>query len=241
MAAETGNPEHVRIVARVCTDLFGPSPELTAPPGYPDSLALCIVDAVQSPGVKYVTVERVVRRYRSYRAESGGNADKDGASELLDTFSELGGVVGWIKRIGTYNRTPPRQGAPYKAAAIRESAHEFLDVGVTSAMDLRNVANAADSLASVRDRWIRVIGQTSGVTWHYLLMLAGVPGVKADRMTAKFVSRVLFEGRERVQPEIAAAIVSHAADELGVSRTVLDYYVWQWQRRQQREPRAFVS
>lgn len=35
-----------------------------APERYPDSLALCFVDSVQSTGVKYPSVEKVVARYR---------------------------------------------------------------------------------------------------------------------------------------------------------------------------------
>ncbi|WGJ88050.1 hypothetical protein [Gordonia sp. SMJS1] len=42
-------------------------------PGYSDGLALCVIDSVQSTGVSYSSVEKVVARYRSYRREQGGD------------------------------------------------------------------------------------------------------------------------------------------------------------------------
>jgi hypothetical protein len=74
-----------------------------APKGYPNSLALCIVDSVQSTGVTYTSVERVVARYRAYRWDRGGDPTTDGTVELLATFTETDGPDGWAKRIGTRN------------------------------------------------------------------------------------------------------------------------------------------
>jgi len=42
-----------------------------APDGYPDSLALCIIDSIYSTGARYSSVVNVVGRYRDYRTGQG--------------------------------------------------------------------------------------------------------------------------------------------------------------------------
>ena len=61
-------------------------------------------------------------------------------------------------------------------------------------------------------------------------MLAGVPGVKPDRMICRFVRHSLDTRTDRVTPEFAEAIVTAAAGELGMSATALDQAIWRWQR-----------
>lgn len=68
------------------------------PTGYPDGLALCVIDSIQSVGVR-CSVENVVQRYRGFQ---GNDAATDGMPELSRTFASLG-VDGWVQRIGTRN------------------------------------------------------------------------------------------------------------------------------------------
>jgi len=56
-----------------------------------------------------------------------------------------------------------------------------------------------------------------------LLMLAGVPGVKADRMVLRYVSGALGHVVGAVE---AATLVSGLADSRGPSRTKLDHAIW---------------
>lgn len=51
-------------VAEACKGLDG-WPEITAPDGYPTSLALCTLDSLWSMGVRYSGVVNVLDRYRS--------------------------------------------------------------------------------------------------------------------------------------------------------------------------------
>src|SRR5512139_1971253 len=95
---------------------LGPTVEWATPDGYPDSLALCLIDSIQSIGQKYGGVRSVVRRYRDFRASQGGDAERDGAVELAATFDELGSVDSWASKIGTHNRVYSRGEAPLKAA-----------------------------------------------------------------------------------------------------------------------------
>ena len=48
--------EQLQALAEACEQFRG----ATAPDGYPDGLALCVIDSVQSTGVTYSSVENVV-------------------------------------------------------------------------------------------------------------------------------------------------------------------------------------
>ncbi|SET33303.1 hypothetical protein [Geodermatophilus poikilotrophus] len=217
------------LVAR-CRPLLGDLRQLATPPTYPDSLALCVIEAVQSPGISHSVVEAVVGRYRAYRATSGGNADTDGAVELLASFRDLG-TEGWMKQIGTRNRTPPRPGAPFKAEVIERAASVLVELGAASTAEVRVAAEDPAKLAELHAGWSAVVGRGTGATWHYLLILAGVPGVKPDRLIARFVSDATGVPSRLLETAAAGRLLELAATELGVSSAILDFHVWDWQRR----------
>lgn len=218
-------PEQLQSLIARCEQFRGAS----APSGYLDGLALCIVDSVQSTGVTYSSVEKVVDRYRAYRRVQGGDPSCDGVPELLATFDELGGPEGWAEQIGNRNRTSTRSGA-LKAEAIRAAAQALGAQDIATAADLHEAAADQDRLARLGTAWRAVVGQSSGITWHYMQMLAGIPGVKPDRMICRFVADSLTVPRKSIATEFAGAIVTAAAESLEMSPTDLDHAIWQWQR-----------
>lgn len=201
-----------------------------APEGYRGSLALCIVDSVQSTGVRYASVVKVVNAYRDYRRIQGGDPATDGVPELLQTFDELGGPEAWASKIGNQNKTSTRPNAPLKAVAIRDAAAALVSVEVTTTQALRETAKNPDKLRVVEAAWRAVVAQRSGITWHYMQMLAGIPGIKPDRMIVRFVADALGLPRTRVSPSFASEILTEAASRMKVSPTDLDHGIWQWQR-----------
>ncbi|MCZ4537946.1 hypothetical protein QBL07_000135 (plasmid) [Gordonia rubripertincta] len=200
-----------------------------APPGYRDALALCVIDSVQSTGVNYSSVENVVARYRSHRRERGGDPNADGVAELLATFDELDGANGWAQKIGNNNRTSTSSGV-LKSEAILDAARVLDSAGISTAADLREAAQNEAQLARIRVGWCAVTGQSSGITWHYMQMLAGIPGVKPDRMICRFVADALGLPRRGVTPQFSLEILTAAATDMGMSPTDLDHAVWQYQR-----------
>lgn len=199
------------------------------PGGYRDGLALCVIDSVQSTGVTYSSVGKVLDRYRAYRREQRGEPAIDGVAELLATFDELDGPDGWAARIGTRNRTSTRGGV-LKSEAIRDAARVLAAEGIATAAGLRAAADDEVRLEQVRKAWCAVKGQRSGITWRYVLMLAGVSGVKPDRMIIRFVADALEVPRRSVGSEFAAEIVTAASPELDMSATTLDHAIWRFQR-----------
>src|SRR4051794_40015810 len=199
------------------------------PNGYRGSLALCIIDSIYSTGAHYSSVVNVVRRYRDYRADQGGDANADGTSELLATIDELGGADHWASRIGNRRPTSTAKGAPLKAEAIREVAEALSNLSIRSADELRSAAADVTSLRSAKKAWTATPGQRSGLTWEYALMLAGVPGVKADRMVTRYVARALGRGVEEVSQAEATDLVRRLAQVNGWDVIQTDHAIWRFE------------
>ncbi len=115
------------------------------------------------------------------------------------------------------------------------AAQALLLEGVLATQDLRDAASEAEAQERIQGEWLKVPGQRSGITWHYVRMLAGVPGVKPDRMIIRFVAQALDLPARQVSPEFAREAVTGAAREMGVSPTDLDHGIWQWQRRKRKQ------
>lgn len=215
-----------QVVARVRAKLGDPS-EWVTPTGYPEGLALCIIDSIQSIGVKYGSVVGVVNRYRALRRKHGSDPAVDGTPELLSTFTDLGGVESWAGSVGNANKTSTHPDAPLKALAIEQAAKALSALGILTCQDLREAG--VDRLRQAEQAWLRVPGQGSGTSWRYMLMLSGVPGVKPDRMIVRFVAAALDRPERNVSADLAANLVIGAAKKLGVSPTKLDHAIWRWQ------------
>lgn len=153
------DPDLAELVLRRSRDKLGDPVTWKSPTGYPDSLALCIIDAIQSLGVRYVSVEHVLQRYSAARP---GAADTDGPAELRSTFDERGSVDRWVQDIGNRNRTSTQPGAPLKAVAIGEAALFLEQATITSPAGLR--ALDSDQLAEIKAGWLRLPGQRSGIS-----------------------------------------------------------------------------
>ena len=206
---------------------LGPIDEWATPGGYPDSLALCVIDSIQSIGQRYGGVANVVRRYRDFRASQDCDAKADGATDLAATFEELGGVEGWASRIGTRNRVYSRSDAPLKAAVILEAANLLIGEEVLSTKDLLSLS--PEEREDLKRLWLGLRSQRSGISWRYLLMLAGAEGVKPDRMILRFLSRHLPDAGQ-IGTDEAVSLVTEVARQLGVSANTLDHRIWLHER-----------
>lgn len=182
------------------------------PDGYPDSLALCIIDSIYSTGARYSSVVNIISRYRDYRKQRGGDADTDGTDELATSITEVGGPDAWATQIGNRRPTSTQPGAPLKAEAILTLARVLPEHGVHSARHLRAAATKPDTLKGIERAWRATPGQRSGITWDYALMLAQIPGVKADRMVIRYVARAIGAPPEKLSAERAARFVTQVAE-----------------------------
>ena len=223
----TTNDDRIELLAKRCDTDLGDPDLWFRPDGYPHSLALCIIDSIASTGAHYNSVKNVLRHYIDYRLVQGGNADTDNVGTLLGTFNELGGPQQWATM--TNNRKPASttKGAPLKAEAIYDAASRLHERGIDSADALR--AATTDELSDTKMAWTTVSGQRSGITWNYFLMLAGIPGVKADRMVIRYVADAIGSTPESVSATDAAILVKAVAEQSGRNITHLDHAIWRFQ------------
>ena len=223
----TTSDDRLELLAKRCDADLGDPDLWFRPDGYPQSLALCIIDSISSTGAHYNSVKNILRHYIDYRIAQGGDADTDNAGTLLGTFDELGGPQEWAAMTNNRKPTSTAKGAPLKAAASHEAAGRLRQLGIDSTDDLR--AADADELESAKKAWATVPGQRSGITWNYFLMLAGIPGVKADRMVIRYVANAIGTTPEDVSAAEAAMLVKTVAEKSGHNVTHLDHAIWRFE------------
>ncbi len=116
--------------------------------------------------------------------------------------------------------------APYKTVVILGAA-KLKGSDVQTSDDLKLAMGSPDEHNRLKSGWLALPGQRSGLTWCYFLMNSGMPGVKADPMITRWVSRAV--GRT-VKPTEAEAILLAAAGRLDVDAKHVDHAVWAVQR-----------
>lgn len=147
----------VERLATSCEELL--TDVLRTPPGYHDSMALCVLDAVWSLGVRYWSVENVLDRYRRWVGEvAGGDADRRNARHLVADITAAGGPVRFAEDVvDNRARTSPRSGI-LKAEAVQLAAAALNELGVnTTEQFLRR----CDAPALEAAPWIRATARSS--------------------------------------------------------------------------------
>lgn len=212
--------DEVGALVLYCRDALGEQVRWIAPDGYPDSLALCIIDSIYSTGSHYTSVVNVINHYRM---AYGGT---HGAALLLETFHAAGGPQAWAGSIAR-NRKPvhTRPGAPLKAEVVEKAAGLMVEHGIDTVEDLVREVKASPQRNPIHDAWKKLPSQRSGVTYSYLLLLAGLPSVKPDRMVLRFLERALGVDAPMTVTR-AFELVMAAAEALEVSPRTLDHAIW---------------
>ncbi|XGU20851.1 heme peroxidase [Rhodococcus sp. 3Y1] len=166
----TISTDTVDAVAAACRDRLGDPSAWVASDAYRQSLALCIIESVQSTsGHSEVTV---VDRYLAYRKAREDKPVTDGARELLRTFEEAGSSDQWAGKIGSYKRRYTATGVPIEARHIQQVAEKLHHLRINSVEDLLSAADSDNALEAVHHAWVDACGDGSEVTWAHLLMLA---------------------------------------------------------------------
>lgn len=217
---ETSDVE--RLAAAVRRDL-GDESRWFKPEAY-RSVALCLIDSIYSTGNRYSGVVDAVNRYVERRESEGAEATTDSSTDLLKAVERWGGDTALADATKHWRCWPSKE-APFKATAVVQAAQLLADAGLETIDDVQGALMDPEKQASspVKKEWLALPGQRSGLTWIYFLMLAGIPGVKADRMVVRYVERVLDRP---VEPVEAALLVSAVADERKLPRTLLDHAIW---------------
>jgi hypothetical protein len=215
-------------LTEVCRGIFGDESQWIAADGYPHSLALCIIDSIFSTGSHYKSVINVVNEYRAYRRAEGGHADSDGTAELLATFADVGDdAAAWADKV-VNNRKPvhTKKNAPLKAEVVRQAAEKLKELGYTRREHLHRAYAEDKELKALKNAWIHLPSQRSGVTYNYLLILAGFQSVKPDRMVTRFIKEHAELGERELTPFEAADLIRQVAELYPTEARRLDHVIW---------------
>jgi hypothetical protein len=222
----SGATELEKVVSACASRLRDPA-EWTAIPGYPDSLALAMIDAIWSTGTHYAITRRVIGRYRSRRAQDGSDVTQDSLTDLLGLYERLGGVDEFINQIGTKNRVSTQPNAVRKGEAVHLAAMLLADLGINTAAKFRDTDGTGLG-GRAQEEWLTLPGQGSGISWRYLRMLLQLPDVKPDRMVTRFIACALGVDENAVDQGTAVRLVRAAAEHFGVDQRALDHEIWQY-------------
>ncbi|MFJ6044023.1 hypothetical protein [Brachybacterium paraconglomeratum] len=224
------------LIDRIVRDIGEDHLRWRVPRGYP-GVACAVLDSIYSTGNHYSGVQSLVSRYAALRGTDAPTELLDGPAELIATMVGAGGAEGFAELTNNRWRAWARKTAPLKSHVALEAAQLLEKAGLTS----REAVQRAFHDRSVRESseissaWKRLPGQRSGLTWHYFLMLNGLPGVKADRMIRRFVTDTL--GLPRMISALEAShLVEAAAAEIGVGYSTLDHAIWRFEARGETGP-----
>jgi len=210
------------------------------PPEYSyASLSTMLLDAIFSIGVRYGQVRKVVAKHarsQQYDSAALGVADPYPLAKLIaegraSTFEQF------AIRLGNRGRTSTRSGI-LKAQAVVLAAEVLVQHGIVDLASWHSVGPATHLAAENGFRKIK--GQKSGVSWDYLLMLAGDEGrVKADRMVLRYDETAL--GRHGLSPREAGMILTETASTMrgmhdypsDLTARKLDWAVWNVARKRE--------
>ncbi|UYY80403.1 hypothetical protein OIT41_13835 [Arthrobacter sp. YA7-1] len=210
----------------VCGTLFGDESRWITARGYPDSLALCIVDSLWSTGPSYQSVQNVVSKYRAYRTAEDGDAWTDGTKELLKTFGNVGGSVGFAGMVNNRKPAHTHKGAPLKAEVVNEAAVALENIGIFTMADVRAEYARDEFLTRIEDTWLDLTSQSSGVTFNYFVVLAGYQSVKPDRMVYRFIEKHTGLTKRQLGTRKATELIMRVADAYPTQARKLDHIIW---------------
>ena len=192
------------------------------PDGYRQSVGLSILDSIWSMGVNYHKhVVPVVCRYRAFRIGEGADPETDSADDLVSVFARVGGVEGFINRIAENRQRTSTVSGILKADAVLLAAQGIQKLGLVTPSD---VVRSQDD---VENFWLKIKGQSSGISFGYFMMLLGQEGIKPDRMIIRFLEKALAR---KVSTDEAREMLAAVAHKLSLSQIQLDHAIWNYQR-----------
>ncbi|GGC70558.1 hypothetical protein IEU95_13545 [Hoyosella rhizosphaerae] len=159
---------------------------------YRESLALCIVDAVQSSAGNYPATIGVVDRFAAYQRHTNPAHTSCGVRDLLRTFEEAGSAASWAGKVGMFRRRHHSPTQIVKSRSIQRAAEALYSLRIDSTADLAAMYPCSETRALVVRAWRSVINHDFTSSWDYLLALSGVRS--PDPATSLAVCRRFFAG-----------------------------------------------
>ncbi|MBD8507809.1 hypothetical protein HT102_15070 [Hoyosella sp. G463] len=190
------------------------------------SLALCLIESVQSASTGFVPAAALVARYQGFRRATALPAtplDHDGLAELLATFALVGGPTIWIGKVGHY-RQRYSGSIDVRAAEILHLAHALLASRIGSSTELLRAVGSPGGMEPLAAIWLAELGAPGERALAHCLALASpAPGA---------VARAREAFRAACAPGTDALTfadkLADVAAELGAGPERLDHAMVRW-------------
>ena len=204
----------IKVLDAVTADLGAPA-TWGMPVEFPDSLALCALNAAYSLRAHSTSGANVIARYRAHRE----SADSDSGPDLIGAMDDAGGPEACARDVLRNNSKLPGTDQ-VRTVGIHKALTRLSAVDVATTSQLRS---SADDPAVTR-AWLSAPG-LGKLSLSYLLMNSGVENrTKPDVIVQRYLSGVL--GVERVETNRAEELLVAAAKELNVTPRRLDRAIW---------------
>ena len=205
------------------------------------NVPFCVIDSVFSIGVKYESVQNVIKKAQRFLQEEG---HFDNQFNQLTTSSYLEIIKGYsydelAGKIYNRQRTSTSNGI-LKAEAVSHFLEVLKKYNVERIEDIPGVYNNPE----FENEIIRIKGQGTGLTLKYFYMLSGYNDlIKPDRMIIRFLKNIT--GRELSFDEVAKILLAAAKEISDIKNKViaarhLDNIIWKYERDKGNEPKTEV-
>lgn len=199
---------------------------------YPNSLALCILDALYATGSHPTAVDNLVERYIARHGRT------DGAKMLRYSIAAAGGPDVWAQE-AIHNLKPAnvRPGAMLRAEVVDRATRLLADHGIDTVADLLAAVGDEPSTGQhaneVARGWRALPSQKSGISWRNLLMLVGSEHFEIDYRVWSHISE-FASWSCTVTDDYVLDLIEATAEFLDVDDWVVKQIVWQVSHRRLR-------
>ena len=194
------------------------------------SIVFCVIDAIFSIRAKYnpTTINVLERTANALGLKS--RFDECSVTYFLKTYGNTSGDELATKVFSNRQRTSSSHGV-LKAQAVKDALMMLNSLGINNIQDF----NEPKMRVSIESHWLQIKGQSSGVTWRYLCMLAGDQNEFKDdtHIYNFFINKLgyLLRPGNDYEKLKRAFIVEHAkviGRFTGITVAVLDHMIWKY-------------
>ncbi|MGC2939202.1 hypothetical protein [Brevibacterium sp. FAM 24638] len=217
----------IRSLAYRCEEFIDGSGK-PRPIGYPNSLALCILDALFMTGSHPTAIDNLLGRYITRHGSA------DGAKMLRYSIATAGGRE-VIRNVKPAHSHP---GAMLRAEVVDRATRLMADHGIDSVEDLLGGVDGEPSSGRRADEvardWRELPSQKSGISWNALLVLAGSGHLEIDYRVNALIAEVVSWSDSIRGDDYVLELIKATADCLDVEDRVVKQIVWQLAHRRLR-------
>lgn len=229
----------VSLVVEFCKKNFNLSDAKLGDEYYYSSIPLCILDAIFSIGVKYISTKNVVRRYCSYynipifRSHSDylKVSSQHTVSQFVDNVKLIGLDKFTDEILKNHQRTSTVNGI-LKSEAALHWALILKSFEIETYQDLNEITTK--TMLELEKALISIQGQGSRISLNYFKMLCGDDNlIKPDRHIINFLSHII---NRTVSPSDSQYLIARSVETLSkefpnLSSRLLDYTIWNYMSR----------